>query len=341
MTQTCSPLALTMGCPVGIGPEIILKYFDRGKAAGVPPLIVIGDFKVLAWYSELLDIRAELVAWQPGDKLPSRGIPVFTPANSPELDPTTFRLGNPDRNTARAMAVFIEEAVKLALRGDILGLVTCPISKAALRKAGYPYPGHTEMLAFLCDSPDYAMMMTGAKLRVALATIHTALARVPEELSRDRLLSLIFLTGRALRRDFGISSPRLAVAGLNPHAGEEGLFGDEERLIIEPAVQEAKSRSGWQIAGPLAADSLFYKAVQGEYDAVVCMYHDQGLIPFKLLHFADGVNLTIGLPVVRTSVDHGTAYDIAGQGRADFSSLAAAVLTAAEIAGNRRNQREE
>ncbi|MFP3983722.1 MAG: 4-hydroxythreonine-4-phosphate dehydrogenase PdxA [Desulfurivibrionaceae bacterium] len=331
-----SPLAVTMGCPVGIGPEIILKYFSQTEAAERPPLIVIGDLNVLARCSDLLGIKVDLFPCKPGAEMPPEGIAVYTPPESPVLDPGSLSWGVPDRNTARAMAVFIEEAVRLAREGSIRGLVTCPISKAALRKAGYPYPGHTEMIAFLCSSSDYAMMMAGSRLRVTLVTIHTPLAEVPAELSRDKVSSLIELTGSSLFRDFGVASPVIAVAGLNPHAGEDDLFGREERLIIEPAVQEARKSGGWQVEGPLPADSLFYKAVQKGYDAVVCMYHDQGLIPFKMLHFTDGVNVTIGLPLVRTSVDHGTAYDIAGQGKADFTSLAAAVRTAAEIAEHRR-----
>ncbi len=334
MTPQSSPLAISMGCPVGIGPEIILKFFSRKPSGNVPP-VVIGDCGVLLRCSELLGITADICEWQPGDQAPAGKIAVYEPPACPELDPDTLRWGKPDQRTARAMALYVEEAVRLSRQGTVRGLVTCPISKAALRLAGYSYPGHTEMLSALCGSSDYAMMMTGEKLRVTLVTIHASLAEVHGMLSREKILKLIRLTGRSLQRDFGIPSPRLAVAGLNPHAGEEGLFGDEELLYIEPAVQEALKETGWMVEGPLPPDTLFYRAVQGGYDAVVCMYHDQGLIPFKMLHFADGVNVTIGLPMVRTSVDHGTAYDIAGQGKADPSSLAAAVATAAEIAGNR------
>ncbi|MGM0680986.1 MAG: PdxA family dehydrogenase, partial [Thermodesulfobacteriota bacterium] len=279
MDKTSPPLAVTMGCPVGIGPEIILKYFGQSRSAGEIPLVVIGDRRVLAWCSRLLDIKMDLFSWEPGAELPSGGMPVYTPAGSPELDPCTLRWGKPDYKSAQAMAVFIEEAVRQAQKENILGMVTCPISKRALQMAGYSYPGHTEMLASLCDTYNFAMMMTGARLRVTLVTIHTALAEVPRELSREKVLRLICLTGRSLCRDFGIACPRLAVAGLNPHASEQGLFGDEEQLIIEPAVQEAKRTGGWQVEGPVPPDTLFYKAVQGKYDAVVCMYHDQGRIP--------------------------------------------------------------
>jgi 4-hydroxythreonine-4-phosphate dehydrogenase len=191
------------------------------------------------------------------------------------------------------------------------------------------------MLASLCRSSDYAMMMAGDRLRVTLVTIHTALLDVPSLLTPEKIYNLIAMTARSLRHDFGIAAPRLAVAALNPHAGEAGMFGREEETMIRPAILRAE-RDGWQVSGPYPADTVFHKAVSGAFDAVVCMYHDQGLIPFKLLHFKDGVNVTIGLPIVRTSVDHGTAYDIAGRGLADPASLAAAVVMAGQIIVNRQ-----
>jgi len=215
--------------------------------------------------------------------------------------------------------------------------VTCPIAKTTLQAAGYSFPGHTEMLASLCGATDYAMMMAGEKLRITLVTIHTALADVPELITEASVIRLIRITGRALRGDFGMQNPRMAVAGLNPHAGENGLFGEEESRAIKPAI-DAMSAEGWRVSGPFPPDTVFVKAAAGEFDAVVCMYHDQGLIPFKLLHFEDGVNVTLGLPIVRTSVDHGTAYDIAGRGLASPASLAAAYGMAARIAGNRLRQ---
>jgi len=214
-------------------------------------------------------------------------------------------------------------------------MVTGPIAKSALHAAGYPFPGHTEMLASLCRTTDYAMMMAGDRLRVSLVTIHTPLAEVAAMLDQQGVFRLIRLTHHALVRDFGISRPRIAVAGFNPHAGEGGLFGDEEGRKISPAVSRAIA-AGWQVAGPLPPDTVFYRALSGEFDAVVCMYHDQGLIPFKLIHFVDGVNVTLGLPIVRTSVDHGTAYDIAGKGLANPASLGAACRLAALMVANRR-----
>ncbi|MCB2183856.1 MAG: 4-hydroxythreonine-4-phosphate dehydrogenase PdxA [Desulfobulbaceae bacterium] len=329
------PLAITMGCPVGIGPEIILKYFASKPAfpAGMTP-VVVGDPKILSRCSESLNIPATISLWTPGERLKNGVVSVFAPENLPALDPDCLGWGKPDVQTGKAMAGYIETAVSLIQAGQCSGMVTCPITKKALNEAGYNFPGHTEMLASLCQTDDYAMMMAGEKLRVTLVTIHTPLGRVPAVLSSDKIFHLIEMTALSLKNDFGISAPCLAVAALNPHAGEDGLFGDEEDRLIRPAIQQATEAS-IDVSGPFPPDTVFYKAAAGNYDAVVCMYHDQGLIPFKLLHFADGVNVTIGLPIVRTSVDHGTAYDIAGQGKADPSSLAAAVAMAGEIAANR------
>ena len=233
------------------------------------------------------------------------------------------------------MAAYIETAVKLCRNGLIDGMVTCPISKSSLQKSGYNYPGHTEMLADLTGETDFTMMMAGEKLRITLVTIHCSLRDAAATLNLQSVYDRILLTYSSLIKDFNIASPRIALAGLNPHAGEDGLFGSEERDSIFPAAEKAK-KVGINVSGPLPPDTVFLKAIAGEYDAVVCMYHDQGLIPFKLLHFSDGVNVTIGLSIVRTSVDHGTAYDIAGTGTADSRSLAAAVKLAYEIAANRK-----
>ncbi|HSH14188.1 MAG TPA: 4-hydroxythreonine-4-phosphate dehydrogenase PdxA, partial [Desulfurivibrionaceae bacterium] len=242
--------------------------------------------------------------------------------------------------TGRAMIDYIEEGVRLCRSGVLAGLVTCPIAKVALKMAGSHDPGHTEMLARLTAADEFAMMMAGGRLRVTLVTIHVGLGRVVGLLSPERIFRLIELTGRSLQRDFALAQPRLAVAGLNPHAGEAGMFGDEEERLIGPAVTRAAA-AGWRVTGPLPPDTVFHKAAAGAFDAVICMYHDQGLIPFKLLHFEDGVNVTLGLPMVRTSVDHGTAYDIAGRGVASPVSLDAAFRLAGEIAGNRRRFAEK
>jgi 4-hydroxythreonine-4-phosphate dehydrogenase len=193
------------------------------------------------------------------------------------------------------------------------------------------------MLADLCKTDRFAMMMAGNRLRVTLVTIHESIRRIPELLSQEKIISLIEMTGNSLKDDFNILKPTIAVAGLNPHAGEAGIFGNEEQEIIQPAVARAR-KSGWDVYGPFPPDTVFNKAVHGMYDAVVCMYHDQGLIPFKLLHFEDGVNVTIGLPIIRTSVDHGTAYDIAGKGIASSASLIAAYKMAADIFENKKKR---
>jgi 4-hydroxythreonine-4-phosphate dehydrogenase len=329
-------LGITMGCPVGIGPEIIIRYCRQHIASRPAFPVVLGDPGVLRRCAAELDAEVDIVPWQPGDKVREGTLSVLPLSDlGAEL-----HWGQPTLETGRAMALYIEEAVRLLKTGILAGMVTCPIGKAALNLAGYQYPGHTEMLAALCGCDDYAMMMAGNRLRVTLVTIHVGLAEVPALLSVEKIVRLIEITGRALQNDFGIDNPRLAVAGLNPHAGEGGLFGDEEKRLIVPALARAKAL-GWPAEGPFPPDTVFNKAVAGQYDAVVCMYHDQGLIPFKLLHFEDGVNVTLGLPIVRTSVDHGTAYDIAGQGKANAASLAAAVDLAARIVVNRNRFAEK
>jgi 4-hydroxythreonine-4-phosphate dehydrogenase len=213
-------------------------------------------------------------------------------------------------------------------------MVTCPISKILMHQAGHRFNGHTQLLAHLTNTDDYVMMLAGKRLRVVLVTIHCAFKEVLANLDEKKILKTIIITSKALEKDFGIKKPRLAVAAINPHAGEGGLFGAEEMKIIRPAIEKAKLE-GTEVEGPLAADTLFYRAASGEFDAVVAMYHDQGLIPLKLLHFSDAVNITLGLPIIRTSVDHGTAYDIAGKGIADSSSLKAAIRMAVNITENR------
>jgi 4-hydroxythreonine-4-phosphate dehydrogenase len=227
--------------------------------------------------------------------------------------------------------------VQLVRDGHAQALVTAPICKANLVAAGVHAPGHTELLAELCGGVPVRMMMVGTRLRVVLATTHLAIRDVPGSLTTRLIRETLVIADAGLRRHFGIARPRLGVAGLNPHAGEGGLFGDEEIRIIGPAVHAAR-RAGIDARGPLAADSLFPLAAAGRVDAVVCMYHDQGLAPFKLVHFADGVNVTIGLPLIRTSPDHGTAHDIAGRGVADPSSMAAALRLAAALGAARPRQ---
>ena len=329
-------IAITMGCPVGVGPEIILKsYADLATVAEAFPVIV-GDVDVLKNCALELGMRVDFVPWQSGVFCDTNAISVcHVPESEGGINLSQYDLewGRPDIITGRAMASYINRAVKGVQQGEFDALVTCPIAKKALNDAGFEYPGHTEMLADLCDSAEYAMMMAGNTLRVTLVTIHQALNEVAGNLSVDSVYRLIGITARSLQSDFGIKNPRVAVAGLNPHAGEDGLFGQEEKTIIGPAVK--RGAESWDVQGPFPPDTVFNQAVAGAFDAVVCMYHDQGLIPFKLLHFSDGVNVTIGLPLVRTSVDHGTAYDIAGKGIASPDSLIAAYEMADSIVKNR------
>ena len=327
------PIGITMGCPVGIGPEIILRLFADPGRSGDGRFVVLGDRGVLEATRTLLGLDVEVVSWQPGSAVPAGAVPVLELSH---LEPGRLRWGQPDRETGLAMARYIEEAVRLIRQGRLAGMVTCPITKTALNRAGFHFPGHTEMLAHLTERSDFWMMMAGRRLKVVLVTIHEPLARVPSLLTRERVAACIRATADSLAGDFGIPQPRIAVAGLNPHAGEGGMFGNEEVRVIAPAVRDCAAACS--VSGPWPPDTVFHRAVSGDCDAVVAMYHDQGLIPFKLLHFSDGVNVTLGLPIVRTSVDHGTAYDIAGKGLADPASLGEACRMAALIVANRQQQ---
>lgn len=323
-----------MGCPAGIGPEIILKYFKQFNNNPEAPVIVVGDKNVLKFYAEKLQISCSIISWEPGDNIPTgpSEIPLF---KTSKLSRTSIQPGVFSKATAIAMANAITTAVKEIQHNNFSGLCTCPISKEALQESGQHFPGHTEMLASLTKSSEHVMMLAGATLRVTLATIHCSIAQVPGLLHIESLLKLYKTTYSSLLNDFDITAPKLAVAALNPHAGEGGMFGSEEQDIITPSIKLAQQK-GMAIDGPFPPDTIFAKASQGEYDAVICMYHDQGLIPFKLLHFKDGVNITLGLPIVRTSVDHGTAYDIAGKGVSDPASLTAAIELARTIIRNRK-----
>lgn len=332
-TQQVAPVAITMGCPAGIGPEIICRLFQQHPAA-VCNTVVIGDQGTLAQAASQLGLSLTIKPWQPGQATGPGTLPLV---QSGVPLPMPMRWGQPSLATGQAMAGYIEDAVKLIKKGVCSALVTCPISKKSLQQAGYSYPGHTEMLAALCGNPPVRMMMAGPRLRVVLVTIHVALSRVSELLTGDEIIDCIRTTSLALRRDFGIARPRIAVAALNPHAGEGGLFGEEEERLIAPALADLAVEA--EISGPWPPDTIFHKAASGHFDAVIAMYHDQGLIPFKLLHFADGVNVTLGLPIVRTSVDHGTAYDIAGSNQADASSLLAALTMAQSIVQHRSQWR--
>ncbi len=296
-------------------------------------MVVAGDINVLEYYAAKLAIGCSLVPWVPGNDFPAADncIPVYETSRLTEefITPGKF-----SRESSRAMVDAILSSVKGVQGSFFSGICTCPISKEALQLSGQRFPGHTEMLADLCQVNSHVMMMAGDTLKVTLATIHCAVSEVPSLLNEDSLLKLFQTTFHSLQNDFNIPHPEIAVAALNPHAGEGGMFGDEEQRIILPAVKRAAAIN-IPLQGPFPPDTVFFRAKHGEYDAVICMYHDQGLIPFKLLHFDDGVNVTLGLPIVRTSVDHGTAYDIAGQGLANPHSLQAAVTMAHSICTNR------
>jgi len=323
------PLGITMGCPAGVGPEIIVKAL---AGDGMPPgVVVIGDMDILARAARITGAKIATREWRP-EEAPSAGFIDVVPVTS--LDAGEIPFGEPSRITGEASFAYLERGIGLALEGAISGIVTAPLSKLGFRLAGVTHPGHTEVLAERTGTRRYAMMLAGIVLKVVLVTIHRPLREVPYLISTDGILDVISLAHQALIRDFGLGEARIAVAGLNPHAGESGMFGAEEETIIAPAVAAARAR-GMDASGPYPPDTVFFRAAKGEFDVVVCQYHDQGLIPFKLLHFSDGVNVTLGLPIVRTSVDHGTAYDIAGKNKADPASLSAAIGLARIMAENR------
>ena len=323
-------IGITMGDPVGIGPEIILLSLSNPSIYEVCKPLVIGDFRILNAAKKCTQSLLQLAPVKDPDAGTYK-YGLVDVLNCSELDPDNTSWGKPTVQTGRAMISYIIAATDLATEGRIAAIVTCPINKMAMQIAGFRYNGHTELLADHTKSDDFAMMLAGNRLRVVLVTIHVSLKDVPAILSKQKILHTIRLTGQALYERFEINAPRIAVAGLNPHAGEGGLFGSEEKNIIVPAINDA-SNEGFDVAGPFPPDTIFYHAAKGHYDAVVAMYHDQGLIPFKLLHFSDGVNTTLGLSIIRTSVDHGTAYDIAGTGNADPGSLIAAINMAAKQA---------
>jgi 4-hydroxythreonine-4-phosphate dehydrogenase len=322
-----------MGDPVGVGPEIIIKALADAQVYQVCRPLVLGDYPALERARlELSPAMAIHLAEQPAAGRYKAGTMDLMALS--QLKPRDLEYGRPTKASGKAMVSYILKAIDLALDRQVGGMVTGPISKISMNLSGYRYPGHTELLADKTGTPEVVMMLAGGEFRVVLATIHVSLASVPGRLSTEGLFRVFDLTCRALARDFGLAGAPLAVAALNPHAGEGGMFGREEEEIIIPAINEARA-AGLPVEGPFPADTLFWRHRQGQFAAVVCMYHDQGLIPLKLLHFMDGVNVTLGLPIIRTSVDHGTAYDLAGTGRADPESLKAAIRMAAEMVQNR------
>ena len=303
-----APILITMGEPSGIGPEVALAAFDAlGGRIGAHPLKLVGDAGLFASRQQAL--------------IPTRAAAKPVP-------------GEPDSANQAAVTEAIEIAVAACLDGRAAAMVTGPIHKAVLAEAGFRHPGHTEFLAALTGAKRAVMMLASDKLRVVPLTVHMPLAKVPAALDIDLIVETAEIVLASLVRDFGIASPRLAVAGLNPHAGEEGLLGEEDLRIIAPAVSTMVKR-GQRVRGPLSADTHFHEEARKSYDAALTMYHDQGLIPIKTLSFWDGVNVTLGLPIVRTSPDHGTALDIAGRGKADARSMIAAIRMAADMADAR------
>ena len=326
-------IGITMGDPVGVGPELICQALSDPEVYRHCRPLVIGDAQILSAAKQVMhstQLIAAVKAAASGRYEPGC-INVY---NASRLNADDISWGNPTPVTGQAMIDYITSGIDKALSGDIAALVTCPINKTAMKMARSRFHGHTELLAHRTGTSRYAMMMAGNRLRIVLVTIHMAIRQIPQHLTEDRVFETIKITDESLKERFGITHPRIAVAGLNPHAGEEDMFGDEESRVIAPAVAQA-NKMRLSVEGPFPPDTLFYNAVDGPYDAVVCMYHDQGLIPFKMIHFSEGVNTTLGLPIIRTSVDHGTAYDIAGKGIADPGSLNAAIRMAADQAVNR------
>ncbi len=326
------PLALSQGDPAGVGPDITLMAWLQRRELGLPPFVFIGDPDVLATRARLLDLT---VAIRETDcagaaALFADALPVLPIAAGVEVAP-----GEPHVATAKGTIAAIETAVSLTIAGEALGVVTNPISKAVLYEAGFRFPGHTEFLADLAARATRlpvtpVMMLAGPKLRAIPVTIHIPIKDVPQALSTDLIIETCRIANNDLQQRFGIERPRLAVAGLNPHAGENGAIGKEDDSIILPAIQFLRSE-GIDAIGPLPADTMFHEEARARYDVAICMYHDQALIPAKALGFDDSVNVTLGLPFVRTSPDHGTAFGIAGKGVARETSLVAAMKLAAHL----------
>ncbi len=326
-----APVGITMGDAAGIGPEIIARVV----AAGLPwPAVVYGDAGIMTACLEPLGLKDRLRVETVQHPRDARDVPhgVLALLNRSPALPADLVPGQVDARAGRAAYDYLCQAIDDASAGDLRAIVTAPLHKQALKLAGLDYPGHTEILAQRTGTTHYAMMLANDALRVLLVTIHIPLADVPGTLTEALELDSIRLAHRACRQA-GIAHPRVAVAGLNPHAGEDGRFGREEIDIIAPAIARAREE-GLDASGPWPGDTVFMRARQGEFDIVVAQYHDQGLIPVKYLGLDEGVNVTVGLPFVRTSVDHGTAFDIAGQGKADPRSLRAAFDLALTLSGS-------
>jgi 4-phospho-D-threonate 3-dehydrogenase / 4-phospho-D-erythronate 3-dehydrogenase len=333
--MTLPIIGITMGDPTGIGPEILVKALSMEEPFRACRPVVFGDREVLSMAIQIQNLSTTLEAI---DQIPRDGyLPqkiFFFPLS--QLDVTSLRFGQPDTACGEAMVRYIKEAVKRARNRELDAITTCPINKKAMNEAGYPFPGHTELLAHLVGAQSVAMMFLGSKWRIVLVTIHLPLKDVSGWISKDRILSTLRLTDEGMKKHFGIPHPKIGVLGLNPHCGEGGLLGEEEKREILPAIAEARLL-GMDVEGPFPADSFFSISGRCAFDAVISMYHDQGLIPIKMLDFKEAINFTLGLPFIRTSVDHGTAYDIAGKGLADPTNLVKAIVTAANLSKTKRD----
>ncbi len=314
-------LGITMGDPAGIGPEISLKVLEKNKEYRECS-IIYGSISILEYYKEKLklkDIKFNIIKnTKEFKKDYINVIQVF------DIDMKDITIGKVSGLCGEAAYKYIERAIQDALQGDIAVVITAPINKEALNKGGYHYEGHTEIFAKLTNTKKYAMLLWSKKLSVVHVSTHCSLQDACRKVTKDRVLNVIELAGKFLQQ-LGVKEPRIAVAGLNPHSGEAGLFGTEEIEHIIPALNQAK-KDNWKVEGPIPPDTVFLKAYRKEYDVVVAMYHDQGHIPIKLLAFDEGVNVTLGLPIIRTSVDHGTAFDIAGKGIASEKSILNALI---------------
>ena len=318
-----------MGDPAGIGPEVVLKAVAEPDVLAICNPVIVGDAQLLAHTARVLDLQCGYEIVRRDEQIPAgfNGPLIYHLDNiGGYVEP-----GIESGAAGKAAAGYIEAAVDLCARGDVAAISTAPINKRALFLGGYSFPGHTEFLAHLTGTEEYAMAFVGGSLRIVLLSTHVPLAEAIRLVEKDRIVKRIGLAHRELRR-WGIEKPRIAVAALNPHGAEGGLFGVEEASEIMPAVATFRGSSGYDVSGPYSADTVFLRASRGEFDAVISCYHDQAMIPVKCLSFGEAVNVTMGLPFIRTSVDHGTAFDIAGKGLAEHSSMMAAITLAAELA---------
>lgn len=323
-------IGITMGDPCGIGPEIILKSLKSPAVRKIANYVIIGNKNVFDQAASTLKIPLKYRIISHITEIENTNQPVSLLSIN-DFKSSLMKQKKPTAEGGELSVQCVIRGINLARSGHIDALVTAPICKEAIHLGGYGYPGHTEMLKIFSGAERVVMLMVGGKLRVAFVTTHIALKDVPQSITTEDVLGTIIMSNNNLKQYFGLKEPRIAVCGLNPHAGEEGIFGDEERKVIIPAVEKAKKK-GVLCDGPVSADTIYYKALKGAYDVVVAIYHDQGAIPLKLHAFETGVNITLGIPFVRTSPDHGTAYDIAGKGIANPHSMMEAIKTAVKMA---------